>query len=68
MRRVCLNCQRHFEALSDRAEYCSGRCRAEASRRRRDRALLAALDEAERAINKIRNLNRSCERGGNTGG
>ena len=33
---------------------CSGRCRAEASRRRRDRERTAALDEAERALRKVR--------------
>ncbi len=34
MRSVCLNCQRHFESRKP-AEYCSGRCRAEASRKRK---------------------------------
>ncbi len=33
MRSVCLNCQRPFESRKA-AEYFSGRCRAEASRRR----------------------------------
>ena len=52
MQRVCLNCQRPFES-SKAAEYCSGRCRAEASRKRkaqgrseRDRKVRGLLEEA----------------------
>ena len=56
MRRACLNCGGHFEALTPRAEYCSGRCRAEASRKRRDRERTAALDEVERALRRVRRL------------
>ena len=54
MKGVCPNCGRHFEAVTDRAVYCSGRCRAEASRKRRQADLTAALDEAERALMKAR--------------
>ncbi len=54
MRRSCLNCKRVFEAQSDLAKHCSGRCRAEASRKRRRRELTASLDEATRAIQKVR--------------
>ncbi len=35
---------------------CSGKCRAEASRRRRDQALSAALNEAERALREVRRV------------
>jgi len=35
---------------------CSGKCRAEASRKQRREALAAALDEAERALRKIRRV------------
>ncbi len=52
MRSVCLNCQRHFES-SKPAEYRSGRCRAEASRKRkvefdrgRKRKVRGLLEEA----------------------
>ncbi len=54
MQRTCLNCRRLFETVTDRAEYCSGRCRAAASRQRRREVLTAALDEAERALREIR--------------
>ena len=33
---------------------CSGKCRAELSRRRRKEEALAALDEAERTLRKVR--------------
>ena len=56
MQRTCLNCGRRFEASSERAEYCSGRCRAEASRRRKDQALSAALNKAERALREVRQM------------
>ncbi len=56
VRRTCSNCGQPFEALRGRAVYCSGRCRAEASRRRRMQGLEAALDEAERALGKVRRL------------
>ena len=53
MQRTCLNCRRHFETVTDRAEYCSGRCRAEASRKRkvefdrgRKRKVRGLLEEA----------------------
>ncbi len=52
MRSVCLNCQRPFESKKA-AEYCSGRCRAEASRKRkiafirgRKRKVRGLLEEA----------------------
>ncbi len=52
VRSVCLNCQRHFESRKA-AEYCSGRCRAEASRKRkvefdrgRKRKVRGLLEEA----------------------
>ena len=50
----CLECKAIFEAENDRKVFCSGRCRAEASRRRRQRELTAALDEVQRAIAKAR--------------
>lgn len=33
---------------------CSGKCRAEASRKRRQREMMAALDEAERMLRRAR--------------
>lgn len=48
MRSACVNCQRPFES-SKAAEYCSGRCRAEASRKRK------AQDRSERE-RKVRGL------------
>ena len=35
---------------------CSGKCRAEASRNRRRQDLTAALDEAERALRRVRRV------------
>ncbi len=35
---------------------CSGKCRAEASRKRRRQDLTAALDEAERALREVRQM------------
>ncbi len=35
---------------------CSGKCRTEASRNRRRQDLTAALDEAERALRKVRRV------------
>ncbi len=61
MKGVCLICRRHFEAVTERGVYCSGRCRAEASRRKkaqaqehRDREIRASLDEAAQAIQRGR--------------
>ena len=52
VRSACVNCQRPFES-SKAAEYCSGRCRAEASRKRkaefdrgRKRKVRGLLEEA----------------------
>jgi len=53
MRRTCLNCKQVFESQSDLAKHCSGRCRAEASRKRkveihrgRKRKVRGLLEEA----------------------
>ncbi len=54
MSRVCVNCKRVFEPQSDLVKHCSSRCRAAASRKRRRRELTASLDEATRAIQKVR--------------
>jgi hypothetical protein len=54
MQKACLSCGRPFEALSDRALYCGGACRAAASRKRRDQAVAEALDQAERALERAR--------------
>ncbi len=35
---------------------CSGKCRAETSRRKRKEEALAALDEAERALREVRQM------------
>jgi hypothetical protein len=52
--RACLHCRRPYEALTAKSLYCSGRCRAAASRKRRDQAVREALDQAERAIERAR--------------
>ncbi len=56
MSRVCLNCKRVFEAQSDLAKHCSGRCRAEASRKKRAKTLNAALGEIEHGLVKARRV------------
>ncbi len=56
MKGVCLNCRQHFEAVTERGVYCSGRCRAEASRKRRAKTLNAALGEIEHGLVKARRV------------
>ncbi len=62
MRKPCVNCGRSFDALTERAAYCSGRCRAEASRTRRGQVVTEALDAAERALEKARGALKGGER------
>jgi len=50
----CQNCHRAFEAHKATAKYCSGKCRAEDSRKRRDEGIVAGLKEIERGAAKIR--------------
>ncbi len=50
----CQNCGRPFEAQKSTAKYCSGKCRAEGSRKRRERDMGDAIEEIERAVAKIR--------------
>ncbi len=52
----CQNCGRPFEAHKDTAKYCSGKCRAEDSRKRRDEGIAAGLKEIERGVAKIRGV------------
>ncbi len=54
MSRVCLNCKRVFGPSRHHAKHCSARCRAAASRKRRARALNAALGEIEHGLIKAR--------------
>ncbi len=56
MPRLCLNCKQAFEAVRDNALYCSGRCRAEASRRRRQAEVERGISEIEAAAQKIRRV------------
>ncbi len=55
MWKVCLECKAPFEAR-EHAERCSPRCRAAASRKRRARALNAALGEIEHGLVKARRV------------
>jgi len=50
----CQYCKRPFEAQKATAKYCSGKCRAEDSRKRRDEGIATALKEIERGVAKIR--------------
>ncbi len=50
----CQNCGRSFEAQKSTAKYCSGKCRAVDSRKRRDEGIAAGLREIERGAAKIR--------------
>ncbi len=50
----CQNCCRPFEAKKSTAKYCSGKCRAVDSRKRRDEGIAASLREIERGVAKIR--------------
>ncbi len=45
----CQNCGRSFEAQKSTAEYCSGRCRAAASRRRKAQA----QEERDRRLQRL---------------
>ncbi len=53
-RTVCMNCKLPYDAQRDDSQYCSGRCRISASRKRRARALNAALGEIEHGLIKAR--------------
>lgn len=55
--KACLHCRKPYEALTAKSLYCSGRCRAAASRSRearaqaeRDTRLRGLLDEALRVL------------------
>ena len=50
----CQHCKRPFEAQRSTAKYCSGKCRAEDSRKRLDDGIATALKEIERGVAKIR--------------
>ncbi len=56
MLRLCLNCKQAFEVVRNNALYCSGRCRAEASRRRRQAEVERAISEIETAAQRIRRV------------
>ncbi len=55
MRKVCLECKAPFEAR-EHAQRCSPMCRAAPSRKRRTRALNAALGEIEHGLVKARRV------------
>ncbi len=50
----CQYCKRPFEAQKATAKYCSGKCRAEDSRKRRRQEVLDALADAERALRRAK--------------
>ncbi len=57
MQRLCLTCRQSYEAQRDYSQYCSGRCRIEASRKRkaktqaeRNREVRGLLQEALRVL------------------
>ncbi len=51
-----MNCRLPYEAQRDDSQYCSGRCRISASRKRRAGALNAALGEIEYGLVKVRRV------------
>jgi len=51
---ICQTCGASFTPKHPRGRYCSGRCRAAAWEKRKKQELEAALDEAERALRKVR--------------
>ena len=52
MQLACQHCRRPYEALTAKSVYCSGRCRAAASRARRDGAVRDALDAVKAALER----------------
>lgn len=55
----CIVCQNHFDLKRPSktpVEFCSGRCRARASRERRARRIRERLERAEAAIQEAREL------------
>ncbi|MCZ6479155.1 MAG: hypothetical protein O6837_08160 [Deltaproteobacteria bacterium] len=50
----CEHCGTQFKPRHPRGRYCSDHCRTVAWQKRRNRELMAALDEAERALHKVR--------------
>ncbi len=53
---MCLWCGKPLEAKTPRRRYCNDACRSRALQKRRERELLAALDEAEHALRKARQV------------
>ncbi len=51
-----MNCRLPYEAQRDDSQYCSGRCRISASRKRRAKTLNAALGEIEHGLVKARRV------------
>ncbi len=51
---LCEACGTPFEPKRSGGRFCSNRCRAKAWREQKDREMAAALDEAERALRKVR--------------
>ena len=56
---LCHHCKRPFETQKSTAKYCSGRCRAEDSRKRQNREIADGLREIEGGAAKIRGAMRS---------
>ncbi len=54
MTNLCQHCKRPFQAHKSTAKYCSGKCRAEDSRKRHKREIADGLLEIERGVAKIR--------------
>ncbi len=56
MQKLCLICRLPYGAQRDDSQYCSGRCRISASRKRRADALNAALGEIQHGLVKARRV------------
>lgn len=50
----CQLCRAEFEASKPQARFCSSKCRSKAWQRARREAILGALAEAERALQRAR--------------
>ena len=53
---MCLWCGKALEAKTSRRRYCNDACRSRAWQKRRERELSAVLDEADRALRKVRRV------------
>ncbi len=54
--RKCESCSKPFEATRPQRRFCGDKCRMAAWQKRRDRELSTSLDEAERALRRVRQV------------